>query len=559
MAHVDDGILASKLKFLLLTFAVASFVIIGMMAVGSAASSADAPNAPRGVVERGSGAGVSPDDPFAPPSDEQDRVVTAQRAEERELPVPPARKGADSSLYLPNIADIVERANPAVVNIRATEIIRAGSRRRRSVPSEPFEFFFPRPDGRTPRGEQPDDDQRQDSGGSGFVVTDDGFIMTNYHVIEDADRIVVRLAEDSKEYEARVIGTDELTDLALLKIEPSRKLPTLTLGNSEQMRVGDWVIAIGNPLVYDHTVTVGVVSAKGRRLQGLSRDPSLDNYIQTDAAINRGNSGGPLLNLRGEAIGINSAISVAGQGISFAIPINMARDVMAQLRESGSVSRGFLGVTIQDIQSELRAEDREFFRLASRKGAFIQSVTEGHPADLAGLKPGDAIVSVDGKPIEGSDDLIRTISAKRPGATVALGIVRDGKETTLQAELTNRPGTAERASGRGNVPSPPDEPASDQRLGITVEEITEQARAELRIPPELKGVLITRVSQVSNAWERGLREGDVISEVNRQPVRSLRDYRAIVDRLSPGDVLALYVTNAQFGASRFVTLRVGTD
>ena len=479
-------------------------------------------------------------------------VVPAQRTEKRDLELP--RSKTETGLYLPNIADIVEQSNSAVVNVRATEIIRRGSRRRNQGP---FEFFFPRPD-RDPRNRDQDDDRRQDSGGTGFVVTPEGYIMTNYHVIEDADKIIIRLKDDSVDYEATVVGTDELTDLALLKIDVNHELPTIPLGDSESLRVGEWVIAIGNPLVYDHTVTVGVVSAKGRKLLGLSRDVSLDNYIQTDAAINRGNSGGPLLNVRGEAIGINSAISVAGQGISFAIPINMARDVMIQLRDTGEVSRGFLGVTIQDISSELRAEEREYFGLEGQEGAFIQSVTDGQPADRAGLRRGDAIVSVDGQQIEGSDDLIRTISGKAPGAEVKLGIIRRGHSRTVVAELTNRP-TPQARNVRRRGSDESDEPASDKRLGITVEDITSRARSELKLDPDIEGVIVTHVSQVSDAWDRGLRQGDIIIEVNEESIGSIEAYRDIVDGLEPGDILALYVRSPGLTSGRFITLRVGEE
>jgi len=285
---------------------------------------------------------------------------------------------------------------------------------------------------------------------------------------------------------------------------------------------------------------------------------ALDNYIQTDAAINRGNSGGPLLNVRGEAVGINSAISVAGQGISFAIPINMARDVMAQLRDKGKVSRGFLGVTIQDISQELRPEEREYFNLEGRQGAFIQSVTPNLPADRAGLKPGDAVVTVDGTELTGSDDLIKTISAKTPGSQVSLGIIRDGREKKLVAELTDRPDQVARAAQR--TPEEKEEqPGSDRRLGVTVEDITADSRNEYRIPADLTGVVVTHVAQVSDAWERGLREGDVIVQVNRTPLTSLQNYKSIVEKLKPGDIMALYVMSPGVTSGRFITLRVGAE
>ncbi len=525
-----------RFRFLVLTFAVTAVAIFAMALLGErpAATSATASPAPTESAPA-----------------EPTQVVPAQKRPERDLELP--KEDGRTSLYLPNIADIVEQRNPSVVNIRATEIIRGNSRRRQQ--EGPFEFFFPHPDRR-----QPDDDQRQDSGGTGFIVSPDGFIMTNYHVIEDADRVVVRVEGDSRDYDAEVIGTDELTDLALLKITAGRDLPAIPLGDSDSLRVGEWVIAIGNPLVYDHTVTVGVVSAKGRKLVGLSRDVSLDNYIQTDAAINRGNSGGPLLNVRGEAIGINSAISVAGQGISFAIPINMARDVMKQLKEQGEVQRGFLGVTIQDIQTELRAEEREYFGLGSKTGAFIQSVTPGQPADEAGLRPGDAVVSVDDKEITGSDDLIRTISGKQPGSSVRLGVVRDGREVNLTAELTNRPTPVARGDNRRGDPGrPDDEPVSDSRLGLTVEDLTSRSRRELNLEEDVDGVVVTHVAQVSDAWERGLRRGDIITEVNRTPITSIEKYRDIVNQVKPGDILALYVRTPGLSAGRFVTLRVAEE
>ncbi len=551
MSRGEQGSLTRKVHFLLMTFGVSSALVFSLaLSAGQDEADRNHPAASRAAAR----------DSHDTATGDTTAVVPAQRSE-RDLTIPPAPRTADPALFLPNIADIAEKANAAVVNIRATEIISSSNHNsnKRRNPHDPFEFFLPRPDGRNFQQEEEDDDQRQDSGGSGFIVTDDGYIMTNYHVIEGADKIIVRLAADNHDYDGKVVGTDPITDLALLKIESKKKLPVIPLGNSEGLRVGEWVIAIGNPLVYDHTVTVGVVSAKGRKLVGLSRDVSLDNYIQTDAAINRGNSGGPLLNVKGEAVGINSAISVAGQGISFAIPVNMARDVMTQLRESGKVSRGYLGVTIQDIQNELSSEQREYFNLEERSGAFVQSVAPGQPADRAGLRPGDAIISVDGKTIDSSDDLIRTISAKTPGAKVALGVIRDGHDKKLTAELMNRPDRSASREDEGEEEQTPDEPAADKRLGMTVEDLTGEARRELKLGNDVQGVVITRVSQVSAAWDRGLREGDVIVEVNRQSVRSLDDYKSIVDSLKPGELLALYVRNPGSDTSRFVTLRVGAE
>ncbi len=558
MGPVEARTTGGRITFLVMTFALSTAVISAMVLVrGSAGTEVTA--ATRAV------ASAPVEEPqarkeVAPPQGSGRIVATAQKSEERDLGLPaPPRRGPDPNLGLPNIADIAEGANTSVVSIRAIEIIRPGSQRRRVNPHDPFEFFYPRPDGRGPRTpEEPDDDQRQDSGGSGFVVSDDGFVVTNYHVIEDADRILVKMADDSIEYPAAVVGTDPTTDLALLKIEPRQKIVAITLGDSDRLRVGEWVIAIGNPLDYAHTITVGVVSAKGRKLRGLSRDPSLDNYIQTDAAINRGNSGGPLLNLRGEAVGINSAISVAGQGISFAIPINLARDVLRQLRDTGKVQRGYLGVIIRDIQTELTPEDREYFSLEGRRGAFIQSVTKNEPAEKAGLRKGDAIVAVEGQGIAGSDDLIRSISAKPPGSAVQLGIVRDGRERALTAQLIDRPDRSG-ADEPADAETAPEDPATETRLGFSVEDLTPDTRQEERVPPDVSGVRVSRVARNSFAWDRDLREGDVILEANRQPVATVAQYRAIVEKLKPGDLLSLYVRSPQESGGRFISLRIGAE
>ncbi len=538
---------ARKLEFLVLTFALSTAVVLAMLGVGVVAEDQPGPVATRSEPASDRAGSVGPEK-------DGDGVIDA--AQKRDLPLEKKDPPQPQQLGLPNIADIAAKANPAVVNIQATEIIRPGSRGK-SNPHAPFEFFFPRPDGEGDP-EDEDDDLRQDSGGSGFIVSPDGYVMTNYHVIEGADRIEVSLPDDNTDYSAEIVGIDPTTDLALIKIQASYNLPTIPLGDSGNLRIGDWVIAIGNPLAYDNTVTVGVVSAKGRKLRGLSRDVSLDNYIQTDAAINRGNSGGPLLNLAGEAIGINSAISVAGQGISFAIPINMARDVMRQLRDKGKVSRGFLGVTIVDIRNELNPDDRSYWGLNDYSGAFIQSVTKDNPADVAGLKPGDAIVSVDDQEIASSDDLIRTISAKEPGATVSLGIIRGGKPHRLTAELIDRPNLSEQASA-DVPPAPLEDKKADQRLGLTVEDLSAQSRRDFQVAPNVKGVVITHVSQVSEAWERSLRDGDVIMEINRQPISSIEDYRAAVDGLKEGDLMALYVSYRGETAGRFVTLRIGAE
>ncbi|HXI03683.1 MAG TPA: Do family serine endopeptidase [Candidatus Saccharimonadales bacterium] len=516
---------ARKLNFFMLTLGV-SFVVVSLMAAAASGGS-------------------------SAPASREGNIWT-------ELPPAQASHGKDDvpgrsdriTVAVPSFADIVEQVNPAVVNITATEIIRSGQKR---DDGGRFEFFFPNPHGR-----DQNDPEREDHGGSGFIISEDGYILTNYHVIEDADRVNVQLLGDSREYNAEIVGTDPDTDLALVKITADHPLPVIPLGESDALRVGDWVLAIGNPLAYEHTVTVGVVSAKGRKLWAMNRDSSLDNFIQTDAAINRGNSGGPLLNVHGEAIGINSAISVAGQGISFAIPIDMAKQVVSQLMSSGKVERGYLGVEIHDIAEDLDPEKREVFGLQGEKGAFVERVTEGLPAARAGVKKGDAIVSVEGKPLKSSDDLIRTISALAPGSTVRLGVIRNGEKMTLTAKLADRAELA-RLSRPTAVPEPaPEKEKSDemvaQNLGFVVHEIGPTLQEQYRLDDDTQGVVIVHVDQTSQAWEKGLKPGDVIVEINKVKITDLDSFDKIVHGAKAGDLLSLYVEGPT--ASRFVALRV---
>ena len=480
-----------------------------------------------------------------------------------------AQMNAGSSSSIPgSFADIAERVNPAVVSITATEVSDRSSRNRPFFKGDPFEFFFgpqgpqqgPQPGPPSPHRRSPDQQDEPDietSGGSGFLISDDGYILTNYHVVEGATRIRVNLTDDRRDYNAEVVGSDPSTDLALIKIDVAKKLPYLSFGNSETLRIGDWVIAIGNPLQYEHTVTVGVVSAKGRKLGGLSRDFSLDSFIQTDAAINFGNSGGPLINTSGQVIGVNTAISSVGQGIGFAVPAVIAQEVMNQLRIKGKVSRGFLGITVGEITPDMA----EAWGLKNDQGALVQSVSPG-PAEQAGLRRGDIIVSIDGKPVTSSDEVVRLISARDPGSKVRLTVLRDGKEIALTANLGERPNNAGgQRSGQGDEDQGPGEEENETRLGIRVEEMTPSILNELGLPRDTKGVVITHVSRVSEAWEKQLNQGDVVVEVNRVPVPSLADYRREMRKAKAGSLLVLYVINppSRTGGdpvSRYVTLRV---
>ena len=456
-----------------------------------------------------------------------------------------------------SFADIAEKVNPAVVSITSTETVKPKEKGRGRQPfrGDPFEFFFG-PEQR--RRFQPEEEPRfETSGGSGFLISDDGYVLTNYHVVEDASKIKVNLSGDRHDYLADVVGTDPSTDLALIKIKGDKKLPFLALGDSETVRVGDWVMAIGNPLNYDHTVTVGVISAKGRVLRDLSRDFSLDNFIQTDAAINFGNSGGPLVNVSGEVVGVNTAISSVGQGIGFAVPVNVAKGIMEQLRTKGKVSRGYLGIELAEITPDLQ----EAFGLSTEKGALVNSVRPGLPAEEAGLKRGDVIVAVDGRSVESTNEVVRLVSAKEPGSTVKLTVLRNGKETTLAAKLADRSEhigkEVAETQERGSRPEEPNE----RKLGISVDDLTPEVLDRLELPDDTKGVLVTRVSRVSEAYEKGLGEGDVIAELNRTPVKTVGEYRRELAKVKEGGLVVLYVISpsGRTGGdpiSRYVTVRL---
>jgi serine protease Do len=456
-----------------------------------------------------------------------------------------------------SFADIAEKVNPAVVSITSTETVKPKEKGRGRQPfrGDPFEFFFG-PEQR--RRFQPEEEPRFEiSGGSGFLISDDGYVLTNYHVVEDASKIKVNLSGDRHDYLADVVGTDPSTDLALIKIKGDKRLPFLALGDSETVRVGDWVMAIGNPLNYDHTVTVGVISAKGRVLRDLSRDFSLDNFIQTDAAINFGNSGGPLVNASGEVVGVNTAISSVGQGIGFAVPVNVAKGIMEQLRTKGKVSRGYLGIELAEITPDLQ----EAFGLSTDKGALVNSVRPGLPAETAGLKRGDVIVAVDGRSVESTNEVVRLVSAKEPGSTVKLTVLRNGKETTVAAKLADRSEHIGReAAGTPEKGSRPEEP-NERKLGISVDDLGPDVLDRLELPDDTHGVLVTRVSRVSEAYEKGLGEGDVIAELNRTPVKTVGEYRRELAKVKEGGLVVLYVISpsGRTGGdpiSRYVTVRL---
>jgi len=443
---------------------------------------------------------------------------------------------------LVNFADVVERINPAVVNIDATARGRdRGRRRGRTMiePPDPLEG----PDG--PRSEPP-----HRGAGSGFIIDGDGSILTNNHVIDRAERITVKLS-DGRTLRARVIGADPDTDIALIKVDGQSGLPVAPLGDSSTLRMGEWVCAIGNPLGYEHSVTVGVISFLGRKLF----DASLDNYIQTDAAINFGNSGGPLINSRGEVIGINAAISSRASSIGFAVPINGATAVLAQLRARGRVSRGYIGVALRDVDPDLERS----LKLPVGHGALVQDITAGSPGDRAGLQAYDIIVSLDDVEIVNDDQLIREISGRTPGTPARLKIVRDGRQQVVTLKLAERP-PRDTAGNRSDAPAPTgDRLKADPdslTLGLIVRDLDRQTAERLELPKQTQGVLITRVEPMSSSFDGGIERGTVLLEINRQRVESVAEYRRLARAARPGDILALYIYSPDLDQRQLKTVRV---
>jgi serine protease Do len=408
-----------------------------------------------------------------------------------------------------SFADIVDRVDPSVVHITVVDPV--------GRPEDDEDDPQDGPPERGPhRGE-----------GSGFVVDPRGEILTNHHLVDGATRIRVRFT-DKREFPAEVIGADPSTDLALLRVQASGLKP-VPLGDSDHLRVGDWVCAIGNPYSFDHSVTVGVVSSKGRKIW----DASFDAYIQTDAAINPGNSGGPLLNAEGEAVGINAAVSTEGQGIGFAIPINVARDILGQLRASGHVSRGYLGVQLQEMDPDLQ----KLVGLKEGHGAVVLDILKGSAGEAAGLRRYDVITEVSGLPIQDGDQLVHAISAHSPGSTVALKVVRDGREVSLDARLTERGAEAQQ---RTNTVPAEDVTREGDALGLIVNDLGRKMRNELRIPPDRAGVVVRDVVGLSPGIDP-LTHGDIVVEVNRRATPDVATYKRVLGTLKPGDIAWLFV------------------
>jgi serine protease Do len=434
-----------------------------------------------------------------------------------------------------NFADIVERMNAAVVNIDSMS---------KSVDTRDTPRFFRRGEG-SPDAPRDFDLPRQGAG-SGFIIDRAGYILTNHHVIDGAERITVTLA-DGRTFRAQVAGTDPAIDVALLKISGGPDLPEAPLGNSDELRVGEWVCAIGNPLGYVHSVTVGVVSFIGRKLF----DPSLDDYIQTDAAINFGNSGGPLINTRGEVIGINSAISSRASNIGFAVPINQAVGILPQLKSTGRVSRGYMGVFLTDVTPALQRS----LNLSTTHGALVQDVTTGSPAERAGLHTYDVILDVEGHDIGTNEELIREISARQPGTTTRLGVLRDARHLMVHVKLAERPPREEGerdALDNRSRPHIPEPASAEVPLGLTVRDLV----GRLEVPESVQGVMVSRVDPTGAAFSSSIRRGFVIMEINRHAIRSLAEYHRVVAAAKPGDVLALYCYDPTLQQRTLITVTV---
>jgi serine protease Do len=406
-------------------------------------------------------------------------------------------------------ASLFKPALPAVVSITSSRVVK--------VPQSPFfndPFFQQFFGGQLPRGPQ---EQRERGLGSGVIVSPDGYILTNNHVVEKATDIKVMLA-DKRQFTGKVIGTDPKTDIAVVKINTTG-LPTIPLGDSSKLQVGDYAFAIGNPFGVGETATMGIISATGRN--GLSIE-DYEDFIQTDAAINPGNSGGALLNARGELIGINTAILSGGggnQGIGFAIPVNMAKYVMDQILKHGKVVRGYIGVGIQDVTPELA----RVFHVSAEKGALVSSVEADSPGARAGLQRGDVVTEINGEAVAGSNDLRLKVGAMTPGTTVHLKVERNGEMRDVTLTLGEAPAAKGTANSGESAESSP-------MRGVQVDELTDDMRQQLGLRSNVRGVVVTNVADDSPAADAGLQRGDVIEQVNRQPVNSVADYQRLIEQ-----------------------------
>ena len=440
-----------------------------------------------------------------------------------------------------SFAPLVKQVSPAVVNIRTEKTVEGpggfvpfrgqgpAPDERGGQPPDMYEWFrrfFGGPGGPGGPGNGAPRTFKQQAAGSGVLVDAEGYVLTNNHVVAGSDKIMVHL-KDGEEYEAKIIGLDKKTDLALIKVKTDKKLPFLPLGDSDKLQVGDWVLAMGNPFGLENTVTAGIVSAKGRVIGA----GPYDDFIQTDASINPGNSGGPLINLKGEVVGINTAIVAQGQGIGFAIPVNMARKVMEQLRTKGRVVRGWLGVLIQPISRDLAKK----FDLKDTKGALVADVVKGGPADKAGIKRGDVIVEFNGQKIRDFHSLSRMAAEAEVGSKVKLKVVRKGDTSTITVTIGEM---------KGQEMAQEEAPSQKVKLGMELQELNPELAKQLGMAGK-KGLVVTAVDPGGPAAEAGLARGDVILEAGQKPVATLKEFEEISGGLKSGEGLLLLVQRKQ--------------
>lgn len=422
---------------------------------------------------------------------------------------------------VPDFADLAEQLKPVVVNISTAKTIKPRSPALRG-PQPPgrdlFEEFFERF-----FRDLPQQQRRERSLGTGFLISVDGYIITNEHVVAGADEIKVKLA-DGRSFDGTVRGVDPKLDLALIKIEVGTQLPAARLGDSDNLRIGEWVMAIGNPFGLEQTVTVGIVSAKGRVIGA----GPYDDFIQTDASINPGNSGGPLFNALGEVVGINTAIVAGGQGIGFAIPVNLAKQIVPQLRDDGKVTRGWLGVMVQPLSEELARS----FGLDRAQGALVSEVVKGSPAERGGIKRGDVILRFDGQAVDERNDLPKLVAATRIGKTVKVVVFREGKERELKVDVGRLAEDGERQVAGAETGG---------KLGLAVSELTPELARRHGLPPDSRGVLINAIDPSSSAAAANVRPGDLIVEVDGREVDSVKAFEAATARAAKGGVLRLLI------------------
>jgi serine protease Do len=444
-------------------------------------------------------------------------------------------------------ADLAEKSLPAVVNISTTQTLSSDSQGQDL--DELFRQFLDRQQG---GGEAPKP-RRATSLGSGFIIDASGFVVTNNHVIENADEITV-ITHDNEEFKAKLIGTDEKTDLALLKIEAGKQLPFVSWGNSDQTRIGDWVLAIGNPFGLGGSVTAGIVSARQRDINA----GPYDDFLQTDASINRGNSGGPMFNMDGEVVGINSAIyspSGGSVGIGFAIPSNLAKPIIDQIRQFGHPRRGWIGVRIQSVSADLA----EGLKLPNAKGALIASVTPGGPAEAAGIKQGDVVLKFDGRDVTEMRGLPRIVAETPVAKSVDVVVWRKGKEVNLSAKVGEYPENEDQASVEqtSQQPAPEDEGSKVESLGIDLATLDQKGRDKYGLSGDAEGVLVTDVDQNGPAAEKDLRAGDVIVEVDQKAVKSPGDVRDRVKAAQDNGYRVVTLLVNRKGDFQWVAVKIG--